>query len=132
MAACPFEAIKVNDGVAFVDYDLCRACGMCVSACPQNLIELVPFDSRYWVSCRSKDRGPVVRSHCQVGCIGCSLCVKACPNDAITLVDNVAHIDYSLCTICGACAAKCPRKIILDGFGPDGKPGNAARGEAAQ
>lgn len=114
--ACLFDAIQVRDGAAFVEYDKCRACGMCVRACPQNLIELVPYDSRYWVSCGSKDRGPVVRGHCKVGCIGCGICVKNCPNNAISLVNNIAHIDYALCSHCGLCAEKCPRKIIFDGF----------------
>lgn len=116
VAACAFDAIKVDDGAAYVQYDLCRACGMCVNACPQKLIELVPYDSRFWVSCRSKDKGPVVRSHCQVGCIGCGICVKNCPNNAISLVENIAHIDYALCDHCGLCAEKCPRKIIKDGL----------------
>lgn len=110
--ACPFDAIQVENGVAFVAYDRCRACGMCVNACPQKLIELVPFDSQYWVSCHSKDTGAGVRSVCQVGCIRCGLCVRACPENAIRLEDGIARIDYSLCTNCGACAEKCPRKII--------------------
>ena len=116
VSACAFNAIKVENGAAFVEYDRCRACGMCVTACPQNLIELVPFDSRYWVACKSKDKGVTVRSHCQVGCIGCGICAKNCPNNAITFVDNIAHIDYALCDHCGLCASKCPRKIILDGL----------------
>ncbi len=124
--ACMFNAIKLKDGAAFVDYDNCRACGMCVSACPQNLIELVPFDSRYWVACKSKDKGKDVRGHCRVGCIGCGICVKNCPNNAITLVDNIAHIDYSLCTHCGLCAQKCPRHIILDGFAQPEEPEESA------
>lgn len=124
--ACSFNAIKLENGVAFVDYDHCRACGMCVSACPQNLIELVPFDSRYWVACKSKDKGVTVRSHCEVGCIGCGICAKNCPNNAITFENNIAHIDYSLCNHCGTCAAKCPRKIILDGLKFDGVPDGVA------
>ncbi len=115
VSACMFHAIKLEDGVAFVDYDLCRACGMCVAACPQNLIELVPFDSRYWVACKSEDKGKDVRALCQSGCIGCGICAKNCPANAITFVNNIAHIDYSVCTHCGLCAAKCPRHIILDG-----------------
>ncbi len=115
VSACPFHAITLKDGAASVEYDRCRACGMCVNACPQNLIELVPFDSRYWVACKSKDKGAVVRAHCQTGCIGCGICVKNCPAGAVTLVDNIAHIDYSLCNHCGTCAEKCPRKVIFDG-----------------
>jgi ferredoxin len=38
--------------------------------------------------------------------------------------EGIAHIDYSLCNGCGACAQKCPRKIIYDGFGSDGVPGD--------
>lgn len=116
--ACLFDAIKMRDGAAYVEYDRCRACGMCVSACPQNLIELIPFDARYWVSCKSKDKGAVVRSLCDVGCIGCGICAKNCPNQAITFVDNIACIDATLCNQCGICASKCPRKIILDGSVP--------------
>lgn len=124
MLACHFNAIHLGGGVATVAYDKCRACGMCVDACPQKIIELVPFESRFWVSCASEDKGAVVRNLCKDGCIGCGLCVKACPAQAISMKNNIAHIDYSLCTGCGACAEKCPRKIIFDGYGPDGVPGD--------
>ena len=33
---------------------------------------------------------------------------------AIKVIDNRAVIDYKLCTSCGICAAKCPRKLIVD------------------
>jgi len=115
VSACAFGAIRVENGAAFVDYDKCRACGMCVKTCPQHLIELVPFDSQYWVACHSSDRGPVVRGHCSVGCIGCGICAKNCPNGAITVEQSIAHIDYSKCTGCGICVSKCPRKIIRAG-----------------
>lgn len=123
VSACAFDAIHVKDGVAFVDYDKCRACGMCVSACPQHIIELVPFESRYWIGCGSHDKGNVVRSYCDKGCISCGLCVRVCPNHAITMNENIARINYDLCTSCGLCMSKCPRHIIYDGYGPDGKPG---------
>lgn len=110
--SCKFGAISVRDGVAVVDYDLCRACGMCVSTCPKGLIELVPFESRYFVGCRSVDDGKTTRRNCDVGCISCRLCEKACDADAISVDDFVAHIDYSKCTGCGKCSDKCPRKII--------------------
>ncbi len=115
MRACPFGAIKVENGVAVVEYEKCRACGICVSACPQHLIELIPFDTEIWIGCRSHDKGSTVRSLCKVGCIGCGLCAKVCPSDAITLTDSVAKIDYAKCVNCGACVEKCPRKIIWSG-----------------
>lgn len=110
--SCKFGAISARDGVAVVDYHLCRACGMCVSTCPKGLIELVPFESRYFVGCRSVDDGKTTRRNCDVGCISCRLCEKACDADAISVDDFVAHIDYSKCTGCGKCSDKCPRKII--------------------
>ena len=112
---CAFNAIKIENGVAVVEYEKCRACGVCVESCPQKIIRLIPFDTDVWVGCASKDKGPVVRSLCKVGCIGCALCVKVCPTGAISVDDGVAVIDYDKCIDCGACAEKCPRKIIWSG-----------------
>ena len=36
--ACKFEAIKVIDGVAVIDYSLCKNCGLCAQKCPKNVI----------------------------------------------------------------------------------------------
>ncbi len=111
--ACPFDAIHVENGIAKVDKDACKACGKCVAACPKGLIELIPYSSKVVVSCGSKDKGPVVLKACDTGCIGCGLCVKNCPEQAITLEDNLAHIDQSKCTGCLTCVEKCPKKAIL-------------------
>ena len=51
-------------------------------------------------------------SACKVGCIGCKMCEKTCKFDAIKVENNIARIDYSKCIGCGACAMKCPKKII--------------------
>lgn len=110
--ACPFGAIHVVNGVAVVDKEACKACGKCVAACPKHLIELIPYDAQYVVPCMSRDKGKVVMDACSAGCIGCHLCEKTCENGAITVTDNVASIDYSKCTHCGACVAKCPKKVI--------------------
>lgn len=112
MKACPFDAIHIINNVAVVDKEACKACAKCVAACPKHLIELVPYDSQYAVSCSSKDKGPDAMKTCKVSCIGCGLCKKNCPNEAIDVVDNLAAIDYDKCTNCGTCKEKCPKKSI--------------------
>ena len=37
-AVCPFDAMHVVDGVARVDYDKCKGCGMCAQKCPKHII----------------------------------------------------------------------------------------------
>ncbi len=112
VAACPFDAISIEGGVAMVDYARCRGCGVCVAACPKNLIELIPYGSRHWVGCKSVSDGSMTRKICDMGCIGCGICAKNCPEGAITVENHVAKIDYSKCTSCDTCVTKCPRKII--------------------
>lgn len=111
--ACQFDAIHVVNGVAVVDKEKCVACGKCVAACPNHLIDLVPYSAQHLVQCNSHDKGKDVKAKCDVGCIGCTLCTKQCEFDAIHMDNNVAVIDYSKCTNCGKCAAKCPAKVIL-------------------
>lgn len=110
--ACAFDAIHVVDGVAVVDKEKCVACGKCVATCPNHLIELVPYSAQHLVQCSSHDKGKDVKAKCENGCIGCTLCTRQCEFDAIHMDNNVAVIDYSKCTNCGKCAAKCPSKII--------------------
>ena len=50
---------------------------------------------------------------CSFACIGLGDCTKVCKFDAIHIVDGVAKVDKDKCTGCGACAKKCPKKIIL-------------------
>lgn len=109
---CPFGAIDIIDGVAVINEEKCTSCGKCINACPKALIELVPVSKRVRVACHSKDKGKDVKQACSVGCIGCRLCTKVCEPGAITVKDNIAHIDYSLCTECGNCVEKCPTKAI--------------------
>lgn len=111
--ACPFDAIHIVDAIAVVDKEACKACGKCVAVCPKHLIELVPYEQKHLVQCSSNAKGKEVTSVCEAGCIGCKICQKACPSDAITVENNIAHIDPDKCTNCGACAEKCPKKIIL-------------------
>ena len=113
VAACPFDAIHIVDGIAVVDKEECKACGKCIAACPKQLIELVPYSQKHLVQCSSRDKGKDVMKACSVGCIGCKMCERVCEPGAVKVLDNIAHIDPEKCTNCGVCAEKCPKKIIL-------------------
>jgi len=110
--SCAFDAISVVDGVAVVDYRKCKGCGVCVASCPKKLIELIPYDARHWVACKSVQDAKNTRKSCDVGCFSCRLCEKNCESKAITVDSFVASIDYSKCIDCGVCVSKCPRGII--------------------
>lgn len=112
VSACPFSAIKTENGVALTQPQDCASCGACIRTCPKHIIELIPKSAKVYVACSSKCKGKDVVNACKVGCIGCGLCAKNCPNGAIEIVDNLAVINYDKCTGCGLCAEKCPRKTI--------------------
>jgi electron transport complex protein RnfB len=110
--ACPFDSITIINGIARIIEDRCMSCGKCVAACPKQLIELVPRSKEYSVMCKSKDKGPLTKKNCEVGCIGCTKCVKACQHDAIHMDGFMAKIDYNKCTNCGECMKGCPTMAI--------------------
>lgn len=112
VTACPYDALEIEDGKAFVKTEHCRSCGLCIKTCPKQLIKRVPASAKYYVACSSQCRGKDVMNACQAGCIACGKCQRLCPNGAIILVNNVPVIDYSKCTNCGNCAQGCPRKCI--------------------
>jgi len=109
---CKFDAIKIINGVAAIDYEKCTACGVCATACPKMLIKIIPFDATHWVGCMSSDKGAVTKKNCLVGCIACKICEKHCPSEAIKINGFTALIDYKKCTSCGECEQICPRRVI--------------------
>lgn len=109
---CDFDAIVIKDGIAIIDENKCTNCGACIKACPKNLIESVPLNSRVRVACNSYDSARDAMQNCQVGCIACKKCEKACEYDAIHVNNNLAKIDYDKCTQCNACVEVCPKVTI--------------------
>ena len=93
VAVCQNNAIKIENGIAVVDYDKCGGCGECESACPKKLIKIIKKSSRYVVKCSSCDKGAEMKEKCSVGCIGCRICEKNCPVEAIKVENNHAVID---------------------------------------
>lgn len=111
-SVCQYGAIKVCDGVAVVNRELCVGCGMCAAKCPNQVIRIAPAKNKVIVQCNSKDPGAKTRKACTNGCIGCKKCEKTCKFEAITVENNVAFIDPDKCKNCGMCAKECPTGAI--------------------
>ena len=50
---------------------------------------------------------------CKYGCLGFGTCVQACKYDAIHIENGVAKVNEDRCVGCMACAAACPRQLIV-------------------
>lgn len=61
-----------------VDIDRCKGCGLCINACPLNLLELDPNKLNI------KGYQPM-RIHSPEKCIGCTNCALMCPDAVITV-----------------------------------------------
>jgi len=117
--ACPAKAICLVDGIAHVDTSRCLGCGLCAQTCPKHIISMIPQETEAVVFCSNKQKGADARKACKNACIGCRKCERNCPSDAIHVVDNLAVIDYSKCTHCGACVEGCPTGCLKTVFFPD-------------
>lgn len=59
-----------------VDENRCKACGLCVSVCPKNVISIdKTVITKYGKGCASVSEG----------CIGCGTCYLVCPDIAISV-----------------------------------------------
>lgn len=108
---CEYGAIKVCNGVAVVNEDLCKACKKCAAACPKKLISIVPKKSAA-VLCSNFDKGAQTKDDCKIGCIGCMKCQKVCESGAVKVESFKATVDPALCTLCGKCVEACPKGVI--------------------
>lgn len=112
--ACPVAAIEISSSLAVIHPDICIGCGACVRTCPRKLIKMVPANKSIHVMCSSKDKGPVVKKACSVGCIGCSVCTKLAENEAIKMEGFLAVVDYSKDLTSAKVIKKCPGKCIVN------------------
>ena len=109
---CPVKAICVQDGLARIMHYRCTSCGLCVKACPNNIISIRKTGLPVAVLCKNLEKGAVTRKKCANGCIACGKCVRECPEQAIVMEDNLAVINYEKCTGCKHCAEVCIAKCI--------------------
>ncbi len=80
VSTCKFGAIQIVNGRSVIDSTKCKACKMCINACPYNAIVKVAVP-----------------------------CEDNCPVNAIEKnEDGTAKIDFEKCISCGRCVAKCP------------------------
>jgi len=113
--ACDYDAIRLIDGLATVDYQKCIGCKACAAACPRNIISMVPMKSEriLVVACSNQDKGTDVKSVCKIGCIGCRSCSRR--SELIEMEGNLPMIDYDHYDEAGFTAAleKCPRQSMI-------------------
>lgn len=113
LRVCPVSAIELVNDIAVVHPELCISCGACVSACPRDIISMVPATASIHVLCNSKDKGPVVKKACEVGCIGCRMCVKL-GGETFVMDGFLASRDYSIEVADEVIVEKCPGKCIVN------------------
>ncbi|MBN1589802.1 MAG: RnfABCDGE type electron transport complex subunit B [Pirellulales bacterium] len=132
VAACPYDAIHIVDGLSTVDYDKCVGCKNCARVCPRNIITMVPFKAERMlvVACSNKDFGPEVKEVCEVGCIGCKACSKNA--ELMSIENNLPIIDYDAYESeeqFAKAREKCPRESMILVGKPSPKDLAAVAGE---
>ncbi|MBI9107925.1 MAG: 4Fe-4S binding protein [Spirochaetales bacterium] len=65
--------------IPLVDYKLCMACRVCITACPFSCLEADKTD----IDSYRKAYPALVRPET---CTGCGICAKSCPIDVIIMV----------------------------------------------
>ena len=59
---CRKDAVFYNEyGVAEIEESRCIGCGLCVKACPQEIIHIHLTDNPFIVKCSNKDKGAAAK-----------------------------------------------------------------------
>jgi len=118
---CPFDALKMEEGLPVVDLDKCTGCGKCAEACPRGIIALEEArnEKLFHVACSSHDNMLRVRQICSVGCIACGICEKLSQEGFFKVENDLSKADYSKQVegneeTLRMLAGKCPPKVIKE------------------
>lgn len=105
--ACQVGAIYMGrNGLPVVVEQLCTGCGLCVTACPRDIIEIHPAERELFIFCKNQDDPKTARQVCAVACLGCGVCARLSP-DSISMQNNLAVIDYSRLDVAQVAVEKC-------------------------
>jgi 2-oxoglutarate ferredoxin oxidoreductase subunit delta len=71
-------------GRIVINEAFCKACSLCIEACPPHVIALTPE--------RLNSKGYHPAELFSDGCTGCGICATVCPEAAITVYRQVAEV----------------------------------------
>lgn len=96
--ACKFGAITYINGMAYINHDLCKACGMCKKACQFDAISEVvrPCKTVCPTSALGFDRDNMKAQINEKMCVNCGACMVACPFGAISDKSSIASVSKKL------------------------------------
>jgi ferredoxin len=86
--------IMNENGIPEVIEEICTGCGICVKACPRNIIEMHPVDRNVFVFCKNQDDPKRSKEVCSVACLGCGICARK-SDGGIEIVNNLGIINYN-------------------------------------
>lgn len=61
-----------------IESDRCKACRLCIDACPQHVLDLSPEYNR-------RGYHPVILCETETHCTGCAICALVCPDNVFTV-----------------------------------------------
>ena len=71
-------------GMVVIDKERCKGCGLCIEACPADVLSLSNEINRSGYNVAKVERAE--------GCIGCAFCALACPDVAIEVYKEEATV----------------------------------------
>jgi ferredoxin len=107
-----------DDNLPVINEEKCTGCGLCVKACPRNIICLIPRSQKVYLGCISGDKAKTVKEICTVGCFACTLCAnpKFTPDGLIIMQGNLPVIQVEKVkdwNDLNQGIAKCPAKCYV-------------------